>query len=109
MNTGWSGGQYGVGTRIAIQDSRAIIAAALNGDLQQARHQTHDQFGFDMITECSGVSSKDILKPWDTWDNVAAYRQAANMLAKRFQEEFAQNYRQNPEVMKLAKWGPCPV
>ena len=109
VNTGWSGGEYGVGTRIAIQDSRAMIAAALNGDLQQARHQTHDQFGFDMITECRGVSSQDILKPWDTWDNVAAYRQAANMLAKRFQEEFAKNYRQNPEVMKLAKWGPCPV
>jgi len=109
VNTGWSGGEYGVGSRIAIQDSRAMIAAALSGDLEQARHQPHDQFGFDMITECRGVSSQEILKPWDTWDNVAAYRQAANLLAKKFQENFAQSYRHNSEVMKLAEWGPAPV
>jgi phosphoenolpyruvate carboxykinase (ATP) len=109
VNTGWSGGEYGVGTRIAIRDSRAMIAAALSGDLQHARHQTHDQFGFDMITECRGVSSQDILKPWETWDNVAAYRQAVNMLAKSFQEQFAASYQNNSEVMQLAKWGPTPV
>jgi ATP-dependent phosphoenolpyruvate carboxykinase len=62
-----------------------------------------------MITECRGVSSQDILKPWETWDNVAAYRQAANMLAKSFQEKFDSTYRNNPEVMQLAKWGPSPV
>jgi phosphoenolpyruvate carboxykinase (ATP) len=109
VNTGWSGGEYGVGSRIAIRDSRAMIAAALSGDLKHARHQTHEQFGFDMITECRGVSSQDILKPWETWDNVAAYRQAANMLAKSFQEKFDSTYRNNPEVMQLAKWGPSPV
>jgi phosphoenolpyruvate carboxykinase (ATP) len=109
VNTGWSGGEYGVGSRIAIRDSRAMIAAALSGDLKFARHQTHEQFGFDMITECRGVSSQDILKPWETWDNVAAYRQAANMLAKSFQEKFESTYRNNPEVMQLAKWGPTPV
>ncbi|MGW8287985.1 MAG: phosphoenolpyruvate carboxykinase (ATP) [Desulfobulbales bacterium] len=109
VNTGWSGGEYGVGSRIAIRDSRAMIAAALSDDLKHARHQTHEQFGFDMITECRGVSSQDILKPWETWDNVAAYRQAANMLAKSFQEKFESTYRNNPEVMQLAKWGPTPV
>jgi len=109
VSTGWSGGEYGVGTRIAIRDSRAMIAAALSGDLQHARHQTHDQFGFDMITECRGVSSQDILKPWDTWDNVAAYRQAANRLAKSFQDQFEKTYKKNPAAMQLAKWGPRPV
>ena len=109
VSTGWSGGEYGVGTRIAIRDSRAMIAAAISGDLQHARHQTHDQFGFDMITECRGVSSQDILKPWDTWDNVAAYRQAANRLAKNFQDQFEKNYKKNPAAMQLAKWGPRPV
>jgi len=109
VNTGWSGGQYGVGARIAIRDSRAMIAAALSGDLEHARHQIHEQFGFEMITECRGLSSQDILKPWETWDNVAAYRQAANLLAKSFQENFEATYKNNPEAMQLVKWGPKPV
>ena len=109
VSTGWSGGEYGVGTRIAIRDSRAMIAAAISGDLKHARHQTHDQFGFDMITECRGISSQDILKPWDTWDNVAAYRQAANRLAKNFQDQFEKIYKKNPAAMQLAKWGPRPI
>lgn len=109
VNTGWTGGKYGVGSRIIIRDSRAMIAAALSGDLEHARHQSHEQFGFDMITECHGLSSQDILKPWKTWDNVAAYRQAANMLAKTFQEKFETTYKKNPEAMKLAKWGPSPI
>lgn len=109
VNTGWTGGKYGVGSRIIIRDSRAMIAAALSGDLEHARHQSHEQFGFDMITECNGLSSQDILKPWKTWDNVAAYRQAANMLAKSFQDKFETTYKKNPEAMKLAKWGPNPI
>lgn len=109
VNTGWSGGGYGVGSRISIRDSRAMIAAALSGDLEHARHQTHEQFGFKMITECHGVSSQDILKPWETWDNVAAYRQAANKLAKSFQEKFETSYKRNPEAMQLVKLGPSPI
>ena len=109
VNTGWSGGGYGVGSRISIRDSRAMIAAALSGDLEHARHQTHEQFGFKMITECRGVSSQDILKPWETWDNVAAYRQAANKLAKSFQEKFETSYKRNPEAMQLVKLGPSPI
>ena len=86
-----------------------MIAAALSGDLEHARHQTHEQFGFKMITECRGVSSQDILKPWETWDNVAAYRQAANKLAKSFQEKFETSYKRNPEAMQLVKLGPSPI
>jgi phosphoenolpyruvate carboxykinase (ATP) len=106
VNTGWSGGEYGVGSRIAIRDSRAMISAALNGDLKHTRHQIHEQFGFEMITECRGLSSQDILKPWETWDNVAAYRQAANRLVKSFQEKFETTYKGNPEAMQLVKFGP---
>jgi phosphoenolpyruvate carboxykinase (ATP) len=109
VNTGWSGGGYGIGSRISIRDSRAMIAAALSGDLEHARHQTHEQFGFKMITECRGVSSQDILKPWETWDNVAACRQAANKLAKSFQEKFETSYKRNPEAMQLMKLGPSPI
>ena len=109
VNTGWSGGGYGVGSRIAIRDSRAMISAALSGDLEQARSQEHEQFGFEMITECRGVSSQDILKPWETWDNVAYYRQAANKLAKSFQEKFESTYSENPEAMKLMEMGPRAV
>lgn len=109
VNTGWSGGGYGVGSRISIRDSRAMIAAALSGDLNHSRHQTHEQFGFDMITECQGLSSQDILKPWETWDNVAAYRQAANKLATNFQKKFKAAYKGNHEAMKLMEVGPMPV
>jgi phosphoenolpyruvate carboxykinase (ATP) len=109
VNTGWSGGGYGVGSRLAIRDSRAMVAAAIRGDLEHARHQVHEQFGFEMITECSGLSSRDILKPWETWENVAAYRKLANLLAKSFQDHFATTYRDNPEAMELAAWGPKPV
>ena len=109
VNTGWVGGGYGVGSRIAIQDSRAMIGAALRGDLKHARRQTHEQFGFEMITECRGISSQDILKPWQTWDNVAAYRQTANRLAKSFQDKFESTYKGNPEAMKLRNEGPNPI
>jgi ATP-dependent phosphoenolpyruvate carboxykinase len=86
-----------------------MIAAALSGDLERARHQVHEQFGFTLITECRGVSSREILKPWETWDNVAAYRQAANKLAKRFQEKFETTYKGNRQAMRLKEVGPCPV
>ncbi len=109
VNTGWTGGGYGVGSRIAIRDSRAMIAAALDGKLDNSRHRIHEQFGIDMITECRGVSSQDILKPWETWDNVAAYQQAANRLAKSFQEKFEATYKGNKEAMKLMEVGPRPV
>lgn len=109
VSTGWSGGGYGVGSRIAIRDSRAVIKAALNGDLDNARCQIHEQFGFSMITECKGLSSQDILKPWETWDNVAAYRQVANKLARSFQEKFKALYHDNPEAMKLEEVGPRTV
>ena len=109
VNTGWSGGGYGLGSRIAIRDSRAMIAAALSGDLEHARRQVHDQFGFEMITECRGISGQDILKPWETWDNVAAYRQATNRLAGSFQEKFTETYQGNPAAMKLMEAGPRPV
>ena len=109
VNTGWAGGGYGVGSRIAIKDSRALIAAALSGDLEHARHQTHEQFGFEMITECRGVSSQDILKPWQNWDNVAAYRLTANRLAKSFQEKFDETFKGNSEAMQLRDAGPNPI
>ena len=109
VNTGWAGGGYGIGSRIAIQDSRALIAAALSGELEHARHQTHEQFNFEMITECRGVSSQDILKPWQNWDNVAGYRLTANRLARKFQEQFDACYRGNPEAMLLRDSGPRPI
>ncbi|MBU4262671.1 MAG: phosphoenolpyruvate carboxykinase (ATP) [Proteobacteria bacterium] len=109
VSTGWSGGGYGVGSRIAIRDSRAIISAALNGDLENARHQVHEQFGFEMILECRGISSQDILKPWETWENVAAYRQATNRLARSFQDKFTETHKGNSAAMRLMEFGPQPL
>jgi ATP-dependent phosphoenolpyruvate carboxykinase len=86
-----------------------MIAEALSGNLKHSRHQIHEQFGIDMITEVKGVSSQEILKPWNTWDNVAAYRQAANKLATSFQEKFMTAYSNHREAMKLMEIGPKPV
>jgi ATP-dependent phosphoenolpyruvate carboxykinase len=62
-----------------------------------------------MITECRGVSSQDILKPWQNWDNVAAYRLTANRLAKSFQEKFDETFKGNSEAMQLRDAGPNPI
>ena len=85
VNTGWVGGGYGVGERIKLRYTRAMITAALEGQLQ---HFTEDaRFGFQYVSECPGVPA-EVLQAKGQWSDPAGYEAAADDLARRFRENF---------------------
>ena len=87
VNTGWTGGPYGVGSRMKIAFTRAMIRAALTGTLDQVTFQRHPIFNLDMPTSCPDVPA-GVLDPRATWSDGAAYDQQATKLAKMFIENF---------------------
>lgn len=87
VNTGWSGGPYGVGKRFKLSYTRAIIDAIHDGSLAQAEYLTDSIFGVSIPQTCSGVPS-DMLNPRSTWTSPEGYDKAANGLATLFQENF---------------------
>ena len=87
VNTGWSGGAYGVGSRIELKYTRAMIAAALEGKLDNMHYDPHAIFGVMMPEKCPGVPS-EILRPSNTWSNRDEYMEKAKRLAKAFVENF---------------------
>ena len=88
VNTGWSGGAYGEGKRMAIPHSRALLRAALGGHLKDAEMRTDPVFGFEVPTSCPGVPD-GVLDPRSTWADGAAYDEKAASLAAMFQKNFA--------------------
>ncbi|MBI4444560.1 MAG: phosphoenolpyruvate carboxykinase (ATP) [Acidobacteria bacterium] len=88
VNTGWTGGSYGQGQRIDLKYTRALIAAALNAELEKAHFHPHPVFQVAMPDSCPGVPSA-VLEPRGTWPDPAAYDRKAQELAKRFAENFA--------------------
>ncbi|MBI3021128.1 MAG: phosphoenolpyruvate carboxykinase (ATP), partial [Candidatus Omnitrophica bacterium] len=89
VNTGWTGGPYGLGSRIAIGYTRAMVEAALNGSLDDAPTTADPVFGFETVTRCPGVP-EDLLDPRSTWKAPVAYDEKARELAEQFRENFAQ-------------------
>jgi len=89
VNTGWTGGIYGVGKRMPIRITRALLNAALDGSLAAAPMRTDANFGFDVPTQCAGVDSQ-ILDPRSTWADGAAYDAKAKALVGMFIANFAQ-------------------
>jgi phosphoenolpyruvate carboxykinase (ATP) len=87
VNTGWSGGAYGTGSRMKLKLTRAIISAIHNGELAKAATARDPVFGFDTPTSCSGVPS-EILIPRNTWSDKASYDATAKKLAKLFRDNF---------------------
>lgn len=87
VNTGWSGGQYGVGKRMSIHHTRALLNAALEGKLTDGEFYTDPVFGFQVPTACEGVPEK-VLRPSETWGDKAAYEDKYLMLASLFVENF---------------------
>jgi len=87
INTGWSGGGYGVGARIKLKYTRSMINAALNGELDNADTIKHPVFGLEMIQGIGGVPV-EILNPRNTWSDKNAYDEQANKLAELFNENF---------------------
>ncbi len=85
VNTGWSGGPYGVGKRIKIAHTRAIVHAVLNGALAEVETQIDPNFGIAVPMECPNVPS-EVLNPRSTWENRSAYDETAAKLAGMFVE-----------------------
>ncbi len=88
LNTGWTGGAYGKGRRMALKDTRKMLEAALNGDLDDVRYRTDEVFGLQVPLAIGGIDGH-LLDPQQTWQDRAAYSdQAARLL-----ELFEDNYR----------------
>ncbi|PIQ48986.1 MAG: phosphoenolpyruvate carboxykinase (ATP) [Cytophagales bacterium CG12_big_fil_rev_8_21_14_0_65_40_12] len=87
INTGWSGGVYGVGSRIKLKFTRAMITAALEGQLKEVGYTTHEVFGLAMPNECPNVPT-EILHPKNTWADKEAYDAEAQKLAMKFNQNF---------------------
>ncbi|MCC6729070.1 MAG: phosphoenolpyruvate carboxykinase (ATP) [Chthonomonadales bacterium] len=89
VNTGWTGGPYGVGRRMSIQHTRALITAALTGALSDVPTDPDPIFGVLVPRECPGVP-REVLTPRDTWNDRDAYDRAARQLASLFVRNFEQ-------------------
>ncbi|MEJ2587923.1 MAG: phosphoenolpyruvate carboxykinase (ATP), partial [Deltaproteobacteria bacterium] len=89
MNTGWTGGPYGVGHRMKIDYTRALLNVALDGSLEEAEMRKDPIFGFQVPKEIRGIPTK-VLNPRSTWPNAADYDEQAQRLAGLFQENFKQ-------------------
>lgn len=104
VNTGWSGGPYGVGRRIRIAHSRAMVSAVLGGGLDGAECRRDELFNLDVPASCPGVPA-EMLDPRNTWDDKAAYDESARRLARMFADNFAK-FRSASDDIRNA--GPRP-
>jgi len=91
VNTGWSGGSYGVGKRMKLSYTRAMVNAAISGELNKVKYDTDPIFGLAVPTECPRVPS-EVLKPVNVWQDKAEYEKTALKLAKDFNKNF-QNFK----------------
>jgi phosphoenolpyruvate carboxykinase (ATP) len=101
INTGWSGGSYGVGSRMKLSYTRAMITAALEGKLDNVEFDTLPVFDLAIPTSCEGVPA-EILNPRGTWADKAAYDETANNLASQFVKNFEQFASETSEEILAA-------
>lgn len=102
VNTGWSGGSYGVGSRMKLSYTRAMITAALNGDLDNVQYETLPVFGLTMPKTCPGVPT-EILNPRNTWADKNEFDAKSATLAASFVKNFAQYAEYaNEEILNAA-------
>jgi phosphoenolpyruvate carboxykinase (ATP) len=105
VNTGWSGGPYGVGKRMKIAYTRAMIHAALSGALNTVKYERDAMFNLDIPTTCPDVPA-EVLRPKNTWADPAAYDAQALKLARMFRENF-KAFESSASAEVLAA-GPIP-
>jgi phosphoenolpyruvate carboxykinase (ATP) len=103
VNTGWVGGPYGVGKRISIRYTRALLAAALTGRLAKAKFARDPVFGFEVPTQCPDVPD-EVLNPASSWPNQKEYDKKYRQLAARFMENFKKFEENTPG--EVAEAGP---
>jgi phosphoenolpyruvate carboxykinase (ATP) len=102
VNTGWSGGPYGIGQRMKLSYTRAMITAAMNGTLNDVSYEKHPVFGFEMPTSCPNVPS-ELLIPVNTWENKEDYLKKSYDLAAMFVKNFEKYASQaNDEILAAA-------
>lgn len=89
VNTGWTGGAYGTGSRIKLSYTRSLITAALNGELEKVKFESLPVFKLQMPVSCPGIPA-EILNPRNTWKDKDAYDAKANQLATSFVKNFEQ-------------------
>lgn len=103
VNTGWTGGSYGLGSRIKLSYTRAMITAALSGKLDNVPYETIAMFDLAIPTVCEGVPTA-LLNPRNTWKNKKLYDQTARILAEKFNKNFEKFEAQTP--LNILKAGP---
>lgn len=102
INTGWSGGEYGTGSRIKLKYTRAMITAALTGKLDDVEYNCHEVFGLNFPTSCPDVPT-ELLNARNTWADKDAYDTKANSLADKFVKNFEQfEEYANEEIMSAS-------
>ena len=101
VNTGWTGGPYGTGSRMKIQYTRALLNAALDESLNDADMRTDPIFGFQIPVSAPGVPA-EILNPRNTWSNPSDYDTQAKKLAVLFHENFEQFKDKTPQTVIIA-------
>ena len=101
VNTGWTGGPYGEGSRMKIAHTRAMITAALDGRLDRLQYRKHPVFNLDVPTTCPGVPDS-VLDPRSTWPDAARYDAQAKKLAGMFVENFRKFEQDVPVAVKEA-------
>ena len=101
VNTGWVGGPEGVGSRIKLAYTRSIVDAIHSGALKDAPTETSPVFGVEIVTQCPDVPD-DVLIPWSSWDDRAAFDAAAKNLAGLFTENFKQFEAECTEGVRAA-------
>lgn len=89
VNTGWTGGAFGTGSRMPIRATRALLTAALDGTLNAGEFRKDANFGFDVPTTCEGVADL-LLDPRRTWDRTDSYDRQAQRLVDMFSNNFSQ-------------------
>lgn len=104
VNTGWSGGEYGVGKRMSIKATRSCINAILDGSIKNCEFENFDTFNLAIPKTLEGVDTK-LLNPINAWSDKEKYKTTKANLAKRFVENF-KRYGDVPEGIEFAKAGP---
>jgi phosphoenolpyruvate carboxykinase (ATP) len=91
INTGWTGGPFGEGSRMPISATRTLVEAVLSGELAAAEMRTDDVFGFEVPVHVPGVDDK-LLTPRETWRDPEAYDRKARELARMFRDNFEKKF-----------------
>jgi phosphoenolpyruvate carboxykinase (ATP) len=105
VNTGWSGGSYGTGSRIKLKYTRAMVEAALKGKLNDVEYIKDDLFHVNIPTSCENVPT-EILNPINTWEDQEAYKTTAEKLAAKFSDNFDKAYGEQNIAFEITS--QCP-